>query len=173
MSGRAARAGTAVLVPLTAAWVLAAALTAAPAGEGATRALEELVQDLRPLEERFAREDVASLDPAEIQSIFHELWVKTRRASRLAGEKPLAKDFDELATHAWKAVRAAEQVDPEYYRRPGWPRGNAAVKERLERTKRAAVAATQHADRAVAALERILRRFPLYRDDLEWGARPK
>jgi hypothetical protein len=155
-------------------FLIAVLLLAGAAGaQVRERRLEELVQELRPLEERFVQLDVAALDPDEISSIFHELWVKTRLASRLArADAGLAKDFDAMAADSLAAARAADQIDRTYYRRGGWPRGTKEYAERLARTRKHAVIAVQHADRAIAALERIMRRFPLHTGTLEWGPRP-
>lgn len=157
---------------------LAAVLSGAARGQAPSalvrrgRELEELAQILRPIEERFSREDFRRLSPAAVSELFHQIWVKTRRAAALApGDPGLARDLAELSRESRLASKAADQANVEYPLRPEHSR-DPITSVRALGTRAAVKSALAHADRALKVLERVMRRFPLYTAGGAWGNRP-
>lgn len=166
-----------VWLALVAALVLGAGAHAAPrpltsVAEIKNPELERLVQALRPFDDRFVRQPPLELPLHDAIELFHQLWQLGRRGVRLAGaDRALAADFRVIERQSHTVVRAGMQAAPGF-RVDVRTRQPIVTIEEERRTGALVATMVARGDLVVAAIGRILSRFPLWGDDAAWGYRP-
>lgn len=135
-------------------------------------ALEAVVQDLRPFDDRFVQHPPLQLELEEAIDIYHRLWLLGRRGVREAGPIPeLARDFRTIEEQSRVAVFAALQARP-FFRVDRRDTPPLVLPEQERRTVQLVATVVARGEEVVRAISRVLARFPLWTDEPVWGYRP-